>query len=234
MNSSHLPIETLGFLEVKGVKVYYETAGSGFPLVFLHAGGLDLRMWDEHFKYFSSAYMVIRCDAPACGQSTAPTEPFTDAGVLQTLLNHLGIEQACLIGESLGGRIAIDLALEYPEMVKGLVLSGPGLGGYEWSRDSANEFGQRQTLGAGITRTSARAACDKKAEGYSCPGSDHCRRVGCPGYLFNLRPPDVQYPGRQADHCSGCRSFTKHGTARPVQSDNASISRRCFAIQEEA
>ena len=142
MSSSHLPIETLGFLEVKGAKVYYETVGSGFPLVFLHAGGLDLRMWDEHFKYFSSAYMVIRYDAPACGQSTAPTEPFTDAGVLQSLLNHLGIEQACLIGESLGGRIAIDFTVEYPEMVKGLIVSGPGLGGYEWSKEYTEQIGK--------------------------------------------------------------------------------------------
>lgn len=130
------------FLESSGAKIYYECGGLGFPLVFLHAGGLDLRMWDEHFKFFSNSYKVIRYDAPACGRSTAPTEPFTDAGVLYELLKHLGIEQACLIGESLGGRIAIDFTVEYSEMVKGLILSGPGLGGYEWSKEYMEQIGK--------------------------------------------------------------------------------------------
>lgn len=141
MNSSTQPIEVMGFLEVKGAKIYYETAGSGSPLVFLHAGGLDLRMWDEHNRFLSSSYYVVRYDAPACGQSTAPTEPFTDAGVLHKLFNHLGIENACLIGESLGGRIAIDFTVEYPSMVSGLILSGPGLGGYAWSNEYMEQIG---------------------------------------------------------------------------------------------
>lgn len=139
--STELPVTT-GFMEASGAQIYYEWTGSGNPLVFLHAGGLDLRMWDEHFKSFSSSYQVIRYDVPGCGRSTAPTEPFTDAAVLQALLEHLGIEKACLIGESLGGRIAIDFALEYPEMAKGLILSGPGLGGYEWSKEYTEQIGK--------------------------------------------------------------------------------------------
>lgn len=137
--STELPVTT-GFMEANGAQIYYEWTGSGNPLVFLHAGGLDLRMWDEHFKSFSSSYQVIRYDVPGCGRSTAPTEPFTDAEVLRTLLKHLGIEKACLIGESLGGRIAIDFTLEYQEMVKGLILSGPGLGGYEWSKEYTEQI----------------------------------------------------------------------------------------------
>lgn len=131
-----------GVFEKSGAQIYYQWTGKGLPLVFLHAGGLDLRMWDEHFKYFSASHRVVRYDAPACGQSTAPTEPFSDAGVLQSLLIHLGIEQTCLIGESLGGRIAIDFTVEYPGMVKGLVLSGPGLGGYEWSKEYMEQIGK--------------------------------------------------------------------------------------------
>ncbi|MBL8076713.1 MAG: alpha/beta hydrolase [Anaerolineales bacterium] len=129
-----------GFIETSGAKMYYETAGKGFPLVFLHAGGLDLRMWNNQIDYFSSSYRVVCYDVPGCGRSTAPTEPFTDAEVLRTLLKHLGIEKACLIGESLGGRIAIDFTLEYQEMVKGLILSGPGLGGYEWSKEYTEQI----------------------------------------------------------------------------------------------
>lgn len=131
-----------GYIHSSGARIYYEIAGTGFPLVFLHAGGLDLRMWDKQLKFFSSSYKVIQYDVPGCGKSTAPTEPFTDAGVLQALLKHVGVEQACLIGESLGGRIAIDFALECPEMVKGLALSGPGLGGYEWSKEYSEQIGK--------------------------------------------------------------------------------------------
>lgn len=142
MNGTKIPnTPTAGFMNAFGASIYYETAGSGFPLVFLHAGGLDLRMWDEYFRYFSSSYKVVCYDVPACGRSTAPTEPFTDAGVLHTLFEHSGIDQACLVGESLGGRIAIDFTLEYQEMIKGLVLSGPGLGGYEWSKEYMEQIG---------------------------------------------------------------------------------------------
>lgn len=81
------------------------------------------------------------CDVPGCGKSTATTEPFSDAGVLYALLKHLGIEQAYLLGESLGGRIAIDFAVEFPSRVKGLILSAPGLGGYEWSREYLEQIG---------------------------------------------------------------------------------------------
>ena len=139
--STELPVTT-GFMESNGAQIYYEWTGSRNPLVFLHAGGLDLRMWSEHFKSFSSSHQVIRYDAPGCGRSTAPTKPFTDAGVLRALLKHLGIETACLIGESLGGRIAIEFTLEYPETVKGLILSGPGLGGYQWSKEYTEQIGK--------------------------------------------------------------------------------------------
>lgn len=144
-SSTELPIST-GFMEASGAQIYYEWTGSGFPLVFLHAGGLDLRMWDEHFKFFSSSYRVVRYDVPACGRSTVPTEPFTDAGVLRALLIHLGIEEACLIGESLGGRIAIDFVLEYPELGGGLILFGPGVGGYEWSKEYTEQIGKIFTI----------------------------------------------------------------------------------------
>ena len=145
MGYSNLPSNspvTTGFIETSGAQIYYEWSGKGFPLIFLHAGGLDLRMWDEHFDHYSTSYRVVRYDAPACGKSTAPTAPFSDAGVLRSLLIHLGIEQACLIGESLGGRIAIDFTVEYPGMVKGLVLSGPGLGGYEFSKEYTEQIGK--------------------------------------------------------------------------------------------
>ena len=138
--SAEIPA-TSGYVEASGAQVYYEWTGTGHPLVLLHAGGLDLRMWDEQFKIFASKFKVIRYDVPACGKSSIPTTQFSDAGILYELLKHLGIAQAYLLGASLGGRIALDFAVEYPSMVKGLVLVAPGLGGYEWSAEYLDQIG---------------------------------------------------------------------------------------------
>lgn len=132
---------TNGYFEASGARIYYEVTGTGYPLVLLHAGGLDGRMWDEQFTAYAETYTVIRYDIPACGRSSAPTESFSDAGILSVLLKHLGVNQAHLIGASLGGRIAIDFALEYPAMVNALILVAPGLGGYQWSDEYNRQIG---------------------------------------------------------------------------------------------
>ncbi len=137
--STESPVTT-GFVEASGAQIYYEWTGTGYPLVLLHAGGLDRRMWDEQFKTFAAAYQVIRYDVPACGKSSAPNVPFSDAGILRDLLKYLGISQAYLLGASLGGRIAIDFAVEYPSLVKALVLAAPGLSGYEWSPEYMDQI----------------------------------------------------------------------------------------------
>ncbi len=68
-----------GFVELQGVRLYYEIAGEGEPVVFLHGGFLDRRMWDEQFQFFAQHYQAIRYDMRYAGMSeTAPsTEPYT-------------------------------------------------------------------------------------------------------------------------------------------------------------
>lgn len=78
---------------------------------------------------------MVRYDLRGHGDSPIPGGPFSHVDDLRALLDHLGIERAALVGNSLGGRIAIDFALEHPERTAALVLVAAALGGYEGSAE---------------------------------------------------------------------------------------------------
>lgn len=128
------------FAEVNGAWLYYEVAGSGHPVVLVHAGIADHRMWDDQFALFAQHYQVIRYDQRGFGQSTVPAGPFAFHDDLYLLLRQLDITRTSLIGVSLGGATAINLALAHPEMVKSLLVVGSGLGGLEWPPPSPEEL----------------------------------------------------------------------------------------------
>src|SRR5258707_10999259 len=112
--------------------MYYEVAGDGPVLVLAHAGVADRRMWDAQFLVFAEHYHVIRFDFWGFDKSTTPDGPFSLHQDLYQLLQYLNVEQAHLIGCSLGGRVCIDLALEHPRLASSLILVGSGLSGYEF------------------------------------------------------------------------------------------------------
>lgn len=116
-------------------ELHYEVHGDGPPLVLIEGAGLDLRIWDEQVEPLSRRYRVIRYDVRGFGRSTFKQEPFQHHEDLLELLRHLGVDQAHLVGLSLGGRIALDLCLEHPEVVRSIVLSGPGVSGFDWPPD---------------------------------------------------------------------------------------------------
>jgi len=122
-----------GFVNVKGGKLYYEVEGNGAPLVLIHAGFLDSRMWDEQFRIFAKHNKVIRYDVRGFGRSSRPKEEYSDAEDLFSLLNHLKIPKATILGISNGGRIAFDFTSTHPDMVTSLLLVAPGIRGYEGS-----------------------------------------------------------------------------------------------------
>ena len=122
-----------GYAEVDGGRLYYETNGKGPPLVLIHAGFLDSRMWDPQFESFSENYGVIRYDVRGFGKSDVARTKFSDYKDLHGILDHLGTKTASLVGVSNGGRIASDFAVEYPSMVDHLVLVSPRMSGYKSS-----------------------------------------------------------------------------------------------------
>ena len=125
-----------GIADVNNTRLYFERAGSGPPVVLLHGGNLDSRMWDGQFVPLSQRFTVIRHDIRPYGRSALSEKGFSSVDDLRGLLDHLGIARASLVGLSLGGRIAIDFTLAYPDRVDKLVLMGPGLTGYQFKMES--------------------------------------------------------------------------------------------------
>lgn len=118
-----------GFVETNGTFLYYDMLGAGPALALLHGGYLDRRMWDDQFASFAQDYQVLRYDIRGLGQSPMPPVPYADWQDLAALLTTLGIAKATLLGFSIGGLIALDFTLAYPERVEALVLVGAAVNG---------------------------------------------------------------------------------------------------------
>ena len=107
------------------------SAGWGPAVLLVHAGIADRRMWDDQLGPFAAAgWTVIRADLPGFGETPPPGRPVALWATLRDLLDHLGVERAVVVGASLGGRAAVDLALAAPDRVQALVLVGSGLAGH--------------------------------------------------------------------------------------------------------
>ncbi len=122
-----------GFIDLNGATFYYEVAGAGEPLVLVHAGICDSRMWDEQFALFAQSYRVVRYDLRGYGRTPAVDGPFAHDQDLYTLLQHLGVTKTHLVGCSMGGSVCLDFALAYPAMVSRLMLVGSTPSGYKAS-----------------------------------------------------------------------------------------------------
>jgi pimeloyl-ACP methyl ester carboxylesterase len=117
--------------DVNGVALAYDDEGQGPPLLLLHAGIADRTMWDDVVPMLKDRFRVIRFDLRGYGETPLPDGPFVYASDAAELLKALGIERAHLVGVSMGGHVALDLAIARPEMVDRLVLVGAGIDGWE-------------------------------------------------------------------------------------------------------
>jgi pimeloyl-ACP methyl ester carboxylesterase len=120
------------FLDVPGARLYYETDGqiSSPALLLIHAGVATLRMWDPQVPALAKAHYVVRFDTRGYGETETEDVQFSDLDDALALLDHLGITRATVIGCSRGGAIALDLAVEHPKRVSGLVTVGSGPSGF--------------------------------------------------------------------------------------------------------
>jgi len=120
-----------------GGSLAFEDVGDGPAVVLLHPGLWDMRTWDPQMDPFvDSGFRVIRYDIRGYGRSSRPTaEPYSHVADLRSLLEHLGVEQAALVGCSMGGRIAIDATISSPAETWALVPVAAGLGGFEESSE---------------------------------------------------------------------------------------------------
>ncbi|HEV8490139.1 MAG TPA: alpha/beta hydrolase [Candidatus Limnocylindrales bacterium] len=104
----------------------WDARGDGEPVVFIHAGVADRRMWEPQWTAFAGAFRAIRYDARGFGETLPPGGPWAHHDDLAALLDELALERVHLVGASLGAGIAVELALARPSTVASLVLVAPG------------------------------------------------------------------------------------------------------------
>lgn len=102
-------------------------AGPGLPVVLLHAGIADRRMWQPQWAGLTARHEVIRFDLRGFGDSsTRPDGPLDHVGDVTGALDALGIQRCHLVGASFGAGVAVEVALSRPAAAASLLLSAPG------------------------------------------------------------------------------------------------------------
>ena len=143
-----------GVLALPGARLAYQVSGAGPAVVLVHGFGLDMRMWDAQAGHLATRVRVVRYDCRGFGASGPfdPGVPYTHAGDLVALLDHLGIGDAVLAGLSFGGRVALQAALAAPDRVRGLALLDAVLDGVPWDPESARALDEvaRQVQAGGV------------------------------------------------------------------------------------
>jgi 3-oxoadipate enol-lactonase len=125
-----------GIASINDTQTYFEIAGEGRCLTLVHGNTMDTRVWDQQFGYFAEHYRVLRYDLRGCGKSEEPTSPYAFDRDLKSLLDYLSIEQTAVLGISVGGGIALNFTLNYPEKVYALVAVDPFMTGFAWPQIS--------------------------------------------------------------------------------------------------
>ena len=126
-----------GFIETEGARIYFQQAGSGPAVLFLHAGVADLTMWDSQVDALQAEFNCIRFDLRGLGRTEISTEEFSPTADVAGVLDHLGVDKAHLVGLSMGGAFSIDFALEHPARVISLSAAASGVGGWKGSPTDA-------------------------------------------------------------------------------------------------
>lgn len=124
--------ETHTFASDDGPLAYHDS-GEGAPLVLLHSGFVNHHAWDAQLPVLARDFRVIAPDARGHGLSANASKPFRPTDDLAALLRHLDVGPAVLAGVSMGAATAVDTALEHPDLVRALVISGAGTSEPEYS-----------------------------------------------------------------------------------------------------
>ena len=111
---------------VNGIKLNYKVEGQGYPLVMVMGFSANRSAWSPQTKFFKKHYKVVTFDNRGAGKSDKPEGPYSTrmmADDTVKLMDHLEMKKAHILGASMGGMIAQELAINYPERVSKLVLA---------------------------------------------------------------------------------------------------------------
>jgi 3-oxoadipate enol-lactonase len=118
-------------VDVNGARLWYDEVGSGETVLLLHGGLGDSGLWEPVVPFLAEKFRTIRIDLRFYGRSTGPNVPWSWQEDAVGVLGELGIERAALVGLSLGGKLALDIALAHPERLWAVAGVAPGLGGHD-------------------------------------------------------------------------------------------------------
>ena len=134
-------------------ELWYDESGDGSPVVLLHEGVVDSRIWDPVIPLLAERHRVIRYDQRGFGRSPMPEGAYSVVDDLLSVLDAAGADRAALVGCSRGGGIALTAAVDQPQRVAALILAGSSLPGHrleiDWTpeqierweaADTANDF----------------------------------------------------------------------------------------------
>lgn len=128
LSGTVIGVDGVRFVTSGSARLAYEESGSGPDVVFLHAGVADRRSWSPMTALLPD-FRTLAYDRRGFGATTAEPEEHSWVGDLVAVLDAAGIERCVLVGNSQGGRIAIDAALAHPGRVRALVLIAPAVSG---------------------------------------------------------------------------------------------------------
>ena len=127
-------------VDVPGGRLSVRDEGAGPPIVLLHAGVADLRAWDDVVPpLIAAGYRAVRYDARGHGPSPTDDVAFSQRADLLAVLDALGIGRAALVGNSRGGMIALDTAIEAPDRVVAVVAVAAGISGFDGEATPAEQ-----------------------------------------------------------------------------------------------
>ncbi len=122
------------FVDVEGGKLYYEECGTGSDAVILiHHGIAHSAVWDDVWPTFCKRFHTIRYDRRGYGRTPASTNWYAETEDLAALLRNRKVSHAIVVGSSHGGELSIDFTLQYPALVRQLVLVGAVVGGFPYT-----------------------------------------------------------------------------------------------------
>jgi 3-oxoadipate enol-lactonase len=158
-------------VRVPGGSLAYEEAGRGRPIVLLHEGIADRRMWNREFPLLARDHRAVRYDLRGYGGSPPATSEFSPVRDAVALLDHLGIDRPLIVGPSVGGKIALDLTLAFPQKVGALLLIAPGYSGMDYDHVPGGKatFERDETL--------SKAAADAWAAGKLDEATEQLRQL---------------------------------------------------------
>ena len=159
------------YVDAAGARLHVEEHGDGYPIIFLHELGSDLRQWEDQVRYFSRAYRCVTYNARGYPPSDVPADP-ADYGWersvddIAAVMDGLGIDRAHVVGLSMGAYAALQFGLRHPQRVTAIVSAAAGSGSspdgrHAWLRETsilARAFAERgpATIAEKIATSAAR------------------------------------------------------------------------------